>query len=425
MPVLPPGECWSKNVEVVAYCDLDAKPAFKLAIHAVGGRWYLYIAHLWHPGWSVLDVTDPDKPRTLRHIKGPDNTWTIQVQVAEGKMITALERMPPPWGGDPSKPYEESVLIWDLADPQQPVVLSQYRVGVSAAGTSAGPASGSGTHRNFYDGGRYMHLSLKRPGFARNIYQIVDIGDPRNPRDVARWWAPGQWIEGGEQGGSADEWLHGGAYVEGDRAYLPYGSAGMIILDISDMQTPRLIGQLRFSPPFNPHVGNHSAVPIPSRKLVVVNSEAIKEHCAEPLNYAGLVDVSDERSPRLMSLFPVPEAPPGAPFRNFCERGGRFGPHNQHQHQHQPSLMQNDNLVFMTYFNAGLRIFDISDATLPREVAYFVPPDPRERRGPLPTTLVAQSEDVLVDARGFIYISDKNHGVYIVKASDSIYRKAL
>jgi hypothetical protein len=29
--------------------------------------------------------------------------------------------------------------------------------------------------------------------------------------------------------------------------------------------------------------------------------------------------------------------------------------------------------------------------------------------------LVAQSEDVLVDSRGFVYVSDKNHGIYILK----------
>ena len=31
------------------------------------------------------------------------------------------------------------------------------------------------------------------------------------------------------------------------------------------------------------------------------------------------------------------------------------------------------------------------------------------------TKLVAQTEDVVVDARGFIYISDKNHGVYVLR----------
>jgi hypothetical protein len=76
----------------------------------------------------------------------------------------------------------------------------------------------------------------------------------------------------------------------------------------------------------------------------------------------------------------------------------------------------------MTWFNAGLRIFDISDHLLPKEVGYFVPPVPTERRGLLPKKLVPQSEDVIVDARGYIYVSDKNHGVYILKASDAVMR---
>ena len=71
--------------------------------------------------------------------------------------------------------------------------------------------------------------------------------------------------------------------------------------------------------------------------------------------------------------------------------------------------------MYLTYFNAGLRVIDVSDPRLPREVASFVPPDPVKRRGILPRTLVAQTEDVLVDARGFVYVTDKNHGVHILR----------
>lgn len=133
----------------------------------------------------------------------------------------------------------------------------------------------------------------------------------------------------------------------------------------------------------------------------------------------GLIDVSDEATPRLVSTFPLPAPPEGAPFKNFCEFGGRFGPHNQHQAQHQSVMMQNDNLIYMTYFNAGLRIFDISDERLPVEVGYFVLPVPEARRGLLPKTMSPQSEDVLVDARGCTYVSDKNHGVYILRLEGS------
>ena len=114
------------------------------------------------------------------------------------------------------------------------------------------------------------------------------------------------------------------------------------------------------------------------------NSEAIAENCNEPLGYAGLVDIKDPSKPRLCSLFPLPRPPEDAPYRNFCEKGGRFGPHNQHQCQYQDLLLHDENLCFLTYFNAGLRVFDISDDKLVKEIAYFVPPDPLKQIGMLP-----------------------------------------
>ena len=67
----------------------------------------------------------------------------------------------------------------------------------------------------------------------------------------------------------------------------------------------------------------------------------------------------------------------------------------------------------MTYFNVGLRVYDIRDARQPRELGYFVPADPTLRIGTKPSRPVAQSEDVLVDRRGFIYLSDKTQGIHI------------
>jgi hypothetical protein len=406
MSAFPTGQSWSHRVEAVGYSDLDGRPAFKLALQETGGRFYLYLGHLWHRGWSIVEVTDPRAPRMVRFLEGPANTWTIQVQVAAGRMITALEKIGPGWGGDAAAPHETGILIWDVRDPEAPVRVGQWTT------------SGHGTHRNYYDGGRYVHLAAGLAGYEGNVYQIIDVADPARPVETARWWVPGQWREGGEKGAPPATSLHGGAYIEGDRAYLPYGGAGLVILDLADIAKPRPVSRLPFSPPFQAFIAVHTAVPLPGRKLVAVNSEAIAEDCREPLGFAGLVDVADEAQPRLLSLFPLPAPPPGAGFANFCQRGGRFGPHNQHQPQHQPVLLERDDLVFLTYFNAGLRVVNIADARLPREVGYFVPPDPTIRRGLLPRTLVAQSEDVLVDRRGYIYLTDKNHGLYILRFED-------
>jgi hypothetical protein len=182
------------------------------------------------------------------------------------------------------------------------------------------------------------------------------------------------------------------------------------------VKKPRLVSDLPFSPPFQSFIAVHSAVPLQGKPLVIVNSEAISERCDEPLGFVGIVDVEKEERPRLISLFPLPVPPKELGVTSFCHRAGRFGPHNQHQPQGQSVLWQDERYAYVTYFNAGLRVYDIQDERAPKEVGWFLPPDPQTRRGPLPKTgLVAQSEDVVVDARGNIYVSDKNHGVYILR----------
>jgi hypothetical protein len=313
----PPGQSWSHRIRVVGYHDLDARPAFKLAMQEVGGRFYLYTGHLWHRGWSVLDVTDPGAPRLLRFVDGPANTWTIQIQVAAGRMITALERIAPGWGGDADAPSAEGVLVWDVSDPEAPKRLGQFTT------------DGGGTHRNYYDGGRYLHLAAGVAGYVGNIYLVVDLAEPSAPKEVARWWVPGQWREGGETGAAAATSLHGGPYIEGDRAYLPYGGAGLVILDVADVTRPRLVSRLSFSPPFQSFIAVHTAVPLPARKLVSVNSEAIKEDCDTTAVALPAARAAARRAvPQLLSargtLRPPQPAPGSAPGGTAGSRRPRF-----------------------------------------------------------------------------------------------------
>ena len=67
----------------------------------------------------IVEITDPEHPRFVRFIPGPPNTWALQVQIAEGRMITSLERIADGWGGDTIAPFDEGFLIWDLADPEK------------------------------------------------------------------------------------------------------------------------------------------------------------------------------------------------------------------------------------------------------------------------------------------------------------------
>jgi hypothetical protein len=396
---IPPGY-FAENLEPVGYHDLNRKPAFKLAMQEVNRRWYLYVAHLWHRGWSVLEVTDPSEPQLCAFIPGPENTWTIQVQVADGKMITALERIAPGWGGVDGQRFAEGFFIFDVSNPTEPKRIGHFQTG------------SSGTHRNFYDGGNLVHAAAAAAGLNGKIYRIVDIADPAKPREVGRFALPEQ-VDGAPTNALKFS-CHGPAHVEGKRAYVSYGDGGGIVLDISDTAAPKMISQLAFRG-LTATQGIHTYLPLPRRKIALINDEAIRENGEENLNMAGIADISDERRPRMLSLFPLPQPPAESGLANFYVKGGRFGPHNHHHSNHQTCLEDRDDIAYLTYFNAGLRVYDIRDPRQPKEIGYFVPADPVTRIGLKPSRLVAQSEDVLVDRRGFIYLSDKNHGIHILR----------
>lgn len=149
------------------------------------------------------------------------------------------------------------------------------------------------------------------------------------------------------------------------------------------------------------------------------NDEALREECDEPAGYVATVDISNESDPIMMALFPQPRPPRGYDAPSFCQKGGRFGPHNQHQQQGLDCLAPNDRHVYLAYFNAGLQIYDISDPRDPHITGYYIPDDPAQRRGPIPSKLVHQAEDVLVDRRGVIYMSEGNSGIYILRHQTS------
>ena len=399
---IPPGYR-GQNVEVVGYVDAVGQSPFKMSLLQDGDIWYMYTSNLFHRGWGILDVTDPMDPKVVKFIEGPENTGTWQVDIADGLMIASQDALPAVWGGDPEVPHApEAVLIWSLEDPLNPRQIGSF-------------TTGGGTHRNGYFGGPYMHLAANHPDYRGEMYMLVDINDPERPVEAGRYQPGGLLVSDPEPYDRAR--LHGPADVRGDLAFLPFGGAGFIIADISDPANIEEIGRLDFSPPFGPtHLSVHTATPYLERDLAIVNGEAIAEECQEPLNFAGLVDISDMTQPRLLSQFPLPQPPVGEPADYFCTHGGRFGPHNQNQLQHNPLVKNQDDLVYLTYFNGGLRIFDISTPINPQEVGWFLPPDPRERRGPLPRgALALQSEDVLVDIRGNIFVSHKNQGIWVLR----------
>ena len=95
----------SKNMELVAWHDLNGQPGFQMALQVVGGRYYLYVTTYYHQGWQILDVTDLDhiQCRHLDDPRGKSGTVHPKIQIADGIMITASGAACPfpsyGWGG--------------------------------------------------------------------------------------------------------------------------------------------------------------------------------------------------------------------------------------------------------------------------------------------------------------------------------------
>ena len=205
---------------------------------------------------------------------------------------------------------------------------------------------------------------------------------------------------------------HGPPILSEDGKMLTLGySPSLINLDISDPANPRLIGRLDFSP--LAEVGTqaiHSVVPL-NGSLLHVSTEPFRQGCGkESLPFAAIVDNADPAKPRLLAYYPRPAPALKSGIRSFCEKEGRFGPHNVVTELHQDGVKQPAPLVFQTYFNAGLRVYDTSDPYTPREVGWFLPRIgswSAGHRGP---------EDVIADTRGNLFVSDgRAGGIWVLR----------
>jgi hypothetical protein len=391
---------------------------------------HAFVGHMKPPhGTTIVDVADPANPKVVTTLMLPDaHSHSHKVRVAGDIMVTNVEmnnRHLLRRGSQRLKDAEaklaaalgraatdaELAAEMKLKDRDIPLIRDFMQRGYSDGGFKVWDISdrakprliahqktfGFGVHRFDMDE-RYAYISTEMEGYVGNILVIYDLKDPARPEEIARWWMPGQHLAGGEKptwSGYRNR-LHHTLRV-GDRLYASCWHAGLRVIDVSDIRKPRTVGAYDYHPPFPEPTHTVLKVPFPvgGREVAVVFDE---EHDHVPGRlHAGmwLFDLTDVAHIKPISMFHVSEL--DSPW----SRVGRFG-------AHQPAEHLSDTLVHASWFSGGLRIVDIADPAAPREVGHYIPEPPAGQSSP-------QSNDVDVDARGLIYLLDRNQGLDVLE----------
>jgi hypothetical protein len=404
---------YAHNMRIIGHCDQGGRPdGVQIMVH----RGYAYIGHMFSKGFSVVDVRDARNPRAVNYFPAPPNTWNIHLQSHDdlllvvnakdmfaefadekayyrgqlGKVLGTAERK------SSQRDWTAGLAVYDISKPEAPRLIGFMAV------------DGGGIHRIWYTGGRWAYVSALLDGFTDYIFMTVDMSDPANPREAGRWWIPGM----NQAAAETPSWpatsrygLHH-AIVHGDTAYAAWRDAGMVVIDVADRTRPKLVTHRNWSPPFGG--GTHNCLPLPDRDLLIVLDEAVLDHQEDGLKLIWVFDNRVRENPISIATFPTPAE------ADYVRKGGHFGPHNIHENR--PGTYVSFELIFATYQNAGVRVFDIRDPYRPKETGALVPPKPARMVDHRPyRAQVIQSADVCVDAAGLIYSTDYNGGLYIVE----------
>jgi len=427
----------SKNMSLVGYSDLQGRPAYQPVIHRQGDRWIAYVGlhagsalnpltgRIEGNGTMVLDVTDPRQPRALAHIPGDRADFSKE---SEAQMVRVCDLA----GGTyllrdaASRTRHE---LWEVGDPANPSFVSTVVDGLK------------GTHKNWWecDSG-IAYLPSQDPKWRNRMTKVYDLSDPAKPRFIRDFGLAGQ--EPGSTVEPIPPLIHGSISYR-DRVYFAYGSSSNGVIQIVDRKkllegdpqpTPAnllapQIGRLDMPP----YWGGHTAypmlsVPIPDfagdsvgsvKDVLVVASETVRQNCDGPRHPVFFLDISDPAKPFPISNFQITES-----SGNFCQRGGRFGPHSINE-SFAPIFYK--KMIFVSYFNAGVRAVDIRDPFRPVEAGYYIPATTErtrascvEQAGQQRCKTAIQTNNAEVDERGYIYAVDRaGTGMHILELTGS------
>ena len=444
-PAISQHKAEKSNMELVGYNDLQARSAYQPVIQKQGERWIAYVGHhggeqpnaltgQTEPnGTSLVDVTDPKRPKYLAHIPGEGKTGGGESVGASMVRVCSGSDLP---HADKSKFYmlrsfgNTAHEMWDVTDPARP-----SRLNVIVAGLRD-------THKSWWEcdtGIAYLVSGVV--GWRTNrMIQIYDLSDPAKPVFIRNFGLQGQ--QPGARGQSPGG-VHGPISTgpKGNRVYIPYDNARDGILQIVDREKllngPKEPTEENLAYPqisrvdFPVDIGAHTSLPMLQMQLpefakqrdgkvkdfLALIGETTPNECQEYRQMVRFFDITTETKPVGVSTWTVPEA-----SGNFCSAGGRFGAHSSNE-SFTPIYYK--RLLFIAHFNAGVRAVDVRDPFHPKEVGYYIPAitEKTDKRcvgqGADQRCKVAiQTNNVEVDDRGYIYTADRaNTGLHILEVT--------
>ena len=347
-------------------------------------------------GFTVHDVTDPRKPRKVWEFKAPPGIHMHKVRVVDGDFLYVNSEWPQGNSSGQPRPAGDTprtgIYIFDISKPAEPRQVGFFDMPFK------------GPHRFGIDNKRKLALvPCMAEGWTHRVAWTLDISDPVKPEVKSIWGLPWLKEDSGHVFAPLAEpehvcMLHGPPVIRGNRMYAAWWGGGISVADCTDVTDIKLIGHTNWSPPFIG--GCHTAWPLGDRPYLIVTAEARARKKFRDDQFMWIVDIREETNPvPIANYFPDRD--------KYVDRPGRFGSHNVLEYM--PAEGPWKDIVFVTYFNAGLRAVDVSDILRPREVGYFVPAVPEGREG-------IQSNDIGTDANGRLYLIDRwGSGMHILE----------
>jgi hypothetical protein len=362
--------------------------------------------------WAI-DLKDPAKPRALASFaKFPgsdgEDVWVGSIRTREFKgdlAAVGLQRCSRQSSGF------AGLALYDVTNPARPKELGRLPTLVASGVHELGVVQRPDGRVLALAAVPYsFNLSQGRQGDLR----IIDITDPRRPRELADWDVrrDGPAETRGQLAARRDVFDHSAwPFDKGNKVYASFWAAGVQFLDISNPASPRLIGQTPYRPE-DGYRGAHSGWFNQDETLFIQNDEAMQavgSGSRVSWTFQRVFDTSSLERPRLLSTFATESAVPGSDGKVATD--GVYSVHN--------AVIKGD-LSYASWYSDGVRVVDLSDPGRPREIASFVPPPTSPRQ----TAATAQSgrRDMPVvwgvfPWKDMVLASDMNSGLWVFRVT--------